>query len=116
MAKDDDSRVRPIRSRKAEHVAKSQRARMIAKHLYIDCRAITLAQMRSKLHFGVLRIIVPDEASNKPHHNRLPGAIGHPLAAQAQGRQATGGEEKQQQFSHSSSMGVPANPCQATLC
>jgi hypothetical protein len=27
--------------------------------------------MRGKLHFGVLRIVVPDEASNKPHNDHF---------------------------------------------
>ncbi len=85
-----------IRTYQAQYVLESRDTGMITKHLYIDRGAITFAQMRSKFHLGVFRIVVPDEASNKPHHNRLPGAIGHPLAAQAQGRQATGGEEKQQ--------------------
>ena len=116
MAEDDDSGVRTIRADKAQDVLERRGSSMITKHLYIDRGPITFAQMRSKFDLGVFRIVVPDEASNKPHHNRLPGAIGHPLAAQAQGRQATGGEEKQQHLSHASSMGVPANPCQATHC
>jgi hypothetical protein len=67
---------------------------------------ITFAQMRGKFHLGVLGVIVPHEASNEPHHDHLPGFIDHPLAAQAQWRQATRGEEKQQHFAHASSMGV----------
>jgi hypothetical protein len=70
---------------------------MIAKHLDIHLRAIPFAQMRSKFHLGVLGIIVPDEAPNKPHYDHFPGAIDdaidHLLATQAQRRHATRGEE-----------------------
>jgi hypothetical protein len=89
---------------------------MIAKHLYINRGLIAFAQLRGKSHLGVLRIIVPDEAPNKPHHDHSPGAIDDPLAAQTYGHQATGGEEKQEHLSHIPSMGVPANPCQGTHC
>jgi hypothetical protein len=116
MAEDDDSGVRTIRAYQPQYVLKRRGSGMITKHFYVDRGPIALAQMRSKFHLGVFRIIVPDEASNKPHHDHFPGAVDQPLAAQAQGRKATGGEEKQQHLSHVSSMGVPANPCQATPC
>ena len=88
MAEDDDSGVRTIRAYQPQYVLERRGSGMVTKYLYVDCRPITFAQMRSKFHLGVFRIVVPDEASNKPHYNRLPGAVGHPLAAQAQGRQA----------------------------
>lgn len=116
MAEDNDSGVRSIRAYKAKYVLERRGSGMITKHLYIDRGPITFAQTRSKFHLGVFRIIMPYKASNKPHHNHLPGAVDPPLAGQAQGRQAAGGEEKQQHLSHASSMGVPGNPCQATHC
>ena len=113
MAKDDDSSVCLVRTRKAEYMLKSRDTGMIAKHLYIHRRAITLAQARSKFHLGVLGIIVPDESPNKPHHNHFPSAIDDLLAAQTQRDHATRGEENEKRFPHASSMGVPANLCQA---
>jgi hypothetical protein len=117
MAKDDDSSVRLIRTSKPEYVLKSRDTGMIAKHLYIHRRAITLAQTRSKFHLGVPGIIVPDESPNKPHHDHFPRAIDSAiddlLGTQAQRRYATRGEENRKHFSHVSSMGVPANLCQA---
>jgi hypothetical protein len=69
--------------------------------------------MGSKFHLGVLRVIVPDEASDEPDHDHFPAAVDDLLAAQAERRHATDGEEKGQHFSHASSMGVRPNLCQA---
>ena len=83
MSKDDDSRVRTIRAYQAQYVLERGGAGMITKHLYVDRGPITFAQMGCKFYLGVFCIIVPDEASNKPHHNHFPGAIDQPLTARA---------------------------------
>jgi hypothetical protein len=113
MAEDDDSGVRTIRAYQAQYVLERRGSGMITKHFYIDRGPITFAQTGSKFYLRVFGVVVPDETSNKPHHNHSPVTIDQALAAQAQGREANGGEEKQRHLSHASSMGAPANPCQA---
>jgi hypothetical protein len=75
-------------------------------------RTITRPQTRRKLHFGVPAIIVPDEASNKPDYDHLPG-VDDPLGAREQRRHTAGGQDQQQHSSHASSMGVLPDLCQA---
>jgi hypothetical protein len=110
MSKDDDSRLRfldggenavTVRVDEAQHVAESLLSRVIAEHFYIDSRGITLAKTGGKLHFGVLRIVVPDEAANESNNDYLPVhriryRRRHRLAVcGAQGHKAGCGENKQ---------------------
>ena len=58
-------------SSRLEDVAESLLSGVIAKHLHVDSRGITVAQTRGKLHFGMLRIVVPDEAANEPDNDHF---------------------------------------------
>jgi hypothetical chaperone protein len=78
VPKDDDSRVLPLKRGKvavtvgiedAEDVAESLLSGVIAEHLYIDSRGVTVAQLRGKLHFGMLGIVVFHEAAYEPDND-----------------------------------------------
>src|ERR1700722_13507754 len=70
VAEEDDFWL-SLLSRAAQHVVKGLIPGMIAKHLHIDRRAITVAKMRRKLHLGVPCVVVPDKASNKSDDDRF---------------------------------------------
>ena len=80
MAKDDDFRLASfgrgkdavaVGVQKAEDVTESLLSRVIAKHPHLDSRGITVAQTRGELHFGMLGIVVLDEAANKPDNDHF---------------------------------------------
>ena len=80
MSKDDDSRFLSlergedavtVRVEEAEDVTESFLSRVIAEHFYIDRRRITVAQLRGKLHFGMLGVVVFHEAANEPDNNHF---------------------------------------------
>jgi hypothetical protein len=80
VAKDDDFRLPSfgrgkdavaVGVQKAEDLTESPLSRVIAKHPHLDTRGVTIAQARGELHFGMLGIVVPDEAANEPDNDHF---------------------------------------------
>ena len=80
VPKNDDSRLASLERgedavtvgvQEAEEVAEGLLSGVIAEYLYIDSRGITVAQLRGKLHFGMLGIVVPHEAANEPDNDHF---------------------------------------------
>src|ERR1700733_6882886 len=80
VSKDDDSRLPSLQGgedavtvgvQKSKDVVQRLLSGVIAEHLYIDGRSITVAQTRRKLHLSVLRIVVLHEATNEPDNDHF---------------------------------------------